>query len=280
MTTRRDLLLGLGAAALSTALPRPSSAAVPRRHGLMVGVQLYTLRAEMRRDPEGTLTRIAQLGFADVEWWGNFGRSPAQLRALLDGHRLRTTAAHIDPADLAPDRLGALLETAQAMGHEQLIVAWTPPAERTVDGWKRLAARLTEAGRVGAQVGISTGYHNHDFEFADLEGQTALSILLEESDPRFVSFELDCFWAFKAGQDPLEMLRRHAPRITRLHLKDSSGPPEHRQRDVGAGVIDWAALLALGTSVGVHHGYVEHDEPADAWATVSAGRGYLRSLGY
>ncbi len=280
MTTRRDLLLGLGAAALSTALPRPAHALPTRRDGLTVGVQLYTLRAEMRRDPEGTIARIAALGFADIEWWGTFGRTPAQLRALLEAHGLRSTAAHVDPADLAPDRLGALLEAAQTMGHEQLIVAWTPPTQRGVDDWARLAARLSAAGRAAASVGIGTGYHNHDFEFADLDGRSAWEILVAESDPAVVQFELDCFWAFKAGQDPLAMLRRHAPRITRLHLKDSSGAPAHRQLDVGAGVIDWPALLALAIRVGARHGYVEHDEPADAWTSVSAGRGYLRSLGY
>jgi sugar phosphate isomerase/epimerase len=95
-----------------------------------------------------------------------------------------------------------------------------------------------------------------------------------------VHLELDCFWAFKAGLDPLALLRRHAPRIGRLHLKDSTNAPEFKQMDVGAGVIDWAALLPLAESVGARYGYVEHDEPADPWATVTAGRSYLRSLGY
>jgi len=94
-----------------------------------------------------------------------------------------------------------------------------------------------------------------------------------------VDFELDCFWAFKAGKDPVALLRRHANRITMLHLKDSAGGPAHEQRDVGAGVMDWRAVLAAARAGRVTNVYVEHDNPADAWATAAAGRAHLRTLG-
>lgn len=280
MTTRRALIHSAVVAAQAMALPRALWSAAPRRALDGIGVQLYLLRAEMRRNPEATIARIATLGFSDVEWWGNWQRTPAELRGLLDAHGLKSTAAHIDPAELAPDRLPALLERAQVMGHDTLIVAWTPPAQRTREGWEQLARRLTDAGRAGARVGIKTGYHNHDFEFTDLGGRTAWEILVGETDPAVVTLELDCFWAFKAGRDPLAMIERFAGRITHLHLKDSSGAPAHEQRDVGAGVIDWRALLSRAVERGVRHAYVEHDEPADAWASASAGRAYLGSLGY
>jgi len=282
MTSRRDALRALGAAASLALVPRGLSALAPtpRRALNGIGVQLYMLRSEMRRDPEATIRRIATLGFNDIEWWGNWSRTPVALRGLLDANGLTSTAAHIDPSELAPERLPALLERAGTMGHNTLIVAWTPPAERTADGWMRLARRLNEAGRAGARVGIRTGYHNHDFEFADVGGRSAWDILVGETDPAVVTLELDCFWAFKAGQDPIAMIDRHAGRITHLHLKDSSGAPEHGQRDVGAGVIDWRMLLDRAAERGVTRAYVEHDEPADAWATAAAGRAYLRSIGY
>jgi sugar phosphate isomerase/epimerase len=283
MTGRRDVIRTLAAvAAQALVAPRVLSALTPSTRAQLahVGVQLYLLRGEMRRNPEATIARIATLGYTDVEWWGTWDRTPAQLRGLLDASGLKSTAAHVDPAELSPDRLPALLERAHTMGHRTLIVAWTPPAERTREGWMRLARRLTDAGGLGARVGIKTGYHNHDFEFTDLGGRTAWDILVGETDPAFVTLELDCFWAFKAGQNPVEMIERHAGRITHLHLKDSSGAPEHVQRDVGAGVIDWRMLLERAVARGVTHAYVEHDEPADAWATASAGRAYLRSIGY
>jgi sugar phosphate isomerase/epimerase len=281
MTTRRDLLRTIGfAAAQAALLPRALHAFAPQRTLDGIGVQLYLLRAEMRQNPEATIARIATLGFSDVEWWGTWERTPAQLRGLLDAHGLTSTAAHIDPAELAPEKLPALLERAETMGQNTLIVAWTPPAERTRDGWMRLAQRLNEAGRAGARVGIKTGYHNHDFEFTSEGGRTPWEILVGETDPAFVTLELDCFWAFKAGQDPIAMIERHAGRITHLHLKDSSGAPAHEQKDVGAGVIDWRRLLERAVERGVKHAYVEHDSPTDAWGSASAGRAYLRSIGY
>lgn len=296
-TTRRDLLRTLGAASLSAAvvgvLPRalrgatrglpfdaPFGSASESRALAGLGVQLYTLRAEMRRAPDATIARIATLGFDEIEWWGDWDRSPAQLRALLDRHGLRAPAAHIDPRDLQPSRLSALLDKAQLMGHRTLIVAWTPPNQRSADDFKRLGALLSEAGRTAARVGIRTGYHNHDFEFAADGDRTLLDTFLAESDPAVVDLELDCFWAYKVGQDPVALLRQHSARITHLHVKDSSGPPRHRQVDVGAGTLDWKEILDTGIAGRVRHAYVEHDEPADAWATVSAGLGHLRSLGY
>ena len=286
MTSRRDLLLALGAFGAfgaQAALPRALGASFaerPRDPLNGVGIQLYMVRQEMRRDPEATIARIAMLGFSEVEWWGAWDRTPVQLRALLDRHGLRSPAAHIDPRDLTRERLPALLETAQVMGHESLLVAWTPPTQRSADDWKRLAALLSEAGRTASRVGIRTGYHNHDFEFADLGGRTALEILLDESDPAFVSLEVDCFWALKAGQDPRALIERHAARVTHLHLKDSSGAPAHRQLDVGSGVIEWKALLESAVARKVQHVYVEHDEPADAWMSATASLGHLRTLGY
>lgn len=272
----------LAGAAVGAALPRAlfAAGASGRRTLDGIGIQLYTLRAEMRRDPEATIARIATLGFRDVEWWGDWGRTPAQLRGLLDRHGLRSPAAHIDPRDLAPDRLPALLERAEAMGHRTLIVAWTPPNQRGADDVKRLGALLSAAGRSAARAGIRTGYHNHDFEFTRLGDRTLLDLLLDASDPAVVDLELDCYWAFKAGHDPLAMLRRHPDRIALLHLKDSAGPPTHRMVDVGAGVIDWRAVLDEATARRVRHVFVEHDEPADAWASASAGLGHLRALGY
>ncbi len=292
VTSRKEFLLALGATACTSAIATSAFAAPAATPGTRVherrraplsgvGVQLYMLRAAMRADPEGTIRRIAELGYREIEWWGNWGRTPTQLRALLDQHGLRSPSAHIDPKDLAPDRLPALLDAATTMGHRTVLVAWTAPEQRkSPDDWKRLGALLSEAGRTAARMGIRTGYHNHDFEFARLGDRTALEILMAESDPGVVDIELDCFWAFKAGRDPLELLRQHGDRITMLHLKDSSGAPAHEQRDIGAGVIAWRPLLAAAVAQRVTNVFVERDDPPDAWASARAGRDHLRTLGY
>jgi sugar phosphate isomerase/epimerase len=280
MTTRRDLLRALGAAAVGSALPAAVRAQPSRRALEGMGVQLYTLRADMRRDPEGTLARIAGIGFDEIEWWGEFGRTPQQLRALLDQHGLRAPAWHVPVEALGPERLPRTIETAQVMGHRHLIVAWTAPDQRSAEGFQRLGNLLSEAGRLAAPAGIRTGYHNHDFEFAPVSDGTLFDLLVAGTDATYVDIELDCYWAFKAGHDPIALLRTLGDRITHLHLKDSAGPPGHRQMDVGAGVIDWRTLLREAVARRVRHAFVEHDEPADAWATASAGLRYLRSIGY
>lgn len=296
MSTRRDFLLATGAFALGPGLatrmtqafdpaappaPRPSADAAAGTAALQgVGVQLYMLRNQMRQDPERTLARIAELGFTEIEWWGEWGRTPAQLRAALQANGLRAPSAHYGLDALQPDRIGRTLETAAAMGHGTLIVASTNAAENgTLDAWKRTAGIISDAGRAGRSAGIRTSYHNHDYEFQPLAGSDRVEIFLAETDAAVVDFELDCYWAFKAGKDPVALLRRHASRITMLHLKDSAGGPAHEQRDVGAGVMDWRAILTAARAGRVTNVYVEHDNPADAWATAAAGRAHLRTLG-
>jgi sugar phosphate isomerase/epimerase len=289
MTTRRDFLLALGASALVPSLSSAAGCAAPRDEtdstGPLplagVGVQLYMLRAQMRADPEGTLARIAQLGYTEIEWWGNWGRTPKQLRATLDANKLTSPAAHIDPKDLSPERLPALLETTTTMGQKSVLVAWTPPEQRrTADDWKRVAETLNVAGASAGAVGIRTGYHNHDFEFQRFGDRSGFEILLDETDANLVDIELDCFWAFKAGFQPLALLNAHKGRIKYLHLKDSAGEPDHRQRDIGAGVIQWKPILDTALANRVTNVFVEQDDPADPWASAVAGRAYMTSLGY
>lgn len=287
MQTRRDFLLALGATALAPTLSQAAAACAPYngpagvRQITGIGVQMYMLRTQMKADPEGTLARVAELGYNEIEWWGDWGRTPQQYRAALDANKLRSPAMHIDARELAKEKLGATLERAATMGHRSLLVAWTPPdLRKDADGWKRVAETLNEAGAAGNAAGIRTGYHNHDFEFARYGDRTGFEILIGETDPRYVDIELDCYWALKAGYAPLVVLRQQKDRVTYLHLKDSAGPPSHAQRDIGNGVIDWKPLLAYAASQRVTSVFVEQDDPADAWASARAGREHLRTLGY
>ncbi len=281
MISRRSLVAGAAAAAWTHLAAR---AAWARETGgaPAIGIQLYMIREAFRADPAGTLRRVKQLGFDEIEWWNwASDRPPSELRAMLDGEGLRSPSAHVDPADLAPAALEATLERAGRMGHRWLLVAWTPPEQRrTVADWQRLAALLSTAGARGAAMGIRTGYHNHDFDFARLGDTTPFDLLVRETDPRVVDFEVDCYWAHIMGRDPQALIRQLGARVRLLHLKDSGPSPADEMRDVGAGTIPWASLLRTAGDAGVRHAYVEHDRPANAWDSARTSRAYLRTLGY
>ena len=253
-----------------------SGAAASTRHP--VGLQLYTVREAMRRDLAGTLQAVAAIGYREVEFAGYFDHPAADVRALLDRHGLRAPAAHV-PWERTGDDWPAALAEAKAVGHEWVVVPWLPEdARRTLDDWRRTAERLNRAAATARDAGLRLGYHNHDFEFATTGGQLPYDVLLAETDPALVSFELDLYWIVRAGQDPLAYLSRHANRFRLVHVKDSAGPPDHRMTEVGAGVIDFARILPAAERAGVTHFFVEHDQPADPMASVRASYAALARL--
>src|SRR5712691_8081788 len=165
------------------------------------------------------------------------------------------------------------------IGHRYLVLAWIPAEERhTLDDYKRWAERLNRAGTEAKAAGLQFAYHNHDFEFAPLEGKLPYDALLAETDPKLVQLEVDLYWITKGGQDPLAYFARWPGRFPMVHVKDSAGPPDHRIVEVGAGKIDFKKIFAQSDQAGIKHYFVEHDEPADAFASIRASCEYLKRL--
>lgn len=244
-----------------------------------IGLQLYTVRSLLERDFEGTLAAIADIGYAEVEFAGYFGRTPAQVRAILDRLGLTAPSTHV-PIDQLGDAWPRTLEASRVMGHRYVTIPWIAPAERgSLDAWRRLADRFNEAGRAARDAGLRFAYHNHDFEFRPVEGQLPFDVLLERTDPALVAFELDLYWIVRAGRDPLAYLAEHRGRFPLFHVKDSAGPPEHRMVDVGAGTIDFATILTRAREAGGEHYFVEHDDPPDPLGSVRASHAALAALG-
>lgn len=265
----------LGAAALGTAAGcRPGEA--DRRRALgPLGAQLYTVRAELERDFDGTLRQVRGIGYEEVEFAGYFGRSPRQVRDALARHGLAAPAAHTGLEEMESD-WSRTLAAASEIGHGFLVLPWIDAARRrTLDDWRRLAALLSGAGEAARAAGIRVAYHNHDYEFAAIDGTVPIDLLLAETEPDLVAFELDVYWMAKAGRDPVEWLASRPARVELLHLKDTAGPPDHAMVDVGAGVTGWARLLAAAKAAGVRHMFVEHDEPADALASLRSSYAWL-----
>ncbi len=283
--SRRSALRWLSAAAVGAiTLPRAVQALERLGQGAgavarpPVGLQLYTVRALMGRDVPGTLAAVAAAGVREVEFAGYFDREPSALRALLTQHGLSAPAAHVSmPAEDAG--WTPMFDAAEALGHRWLVIPWVGNDVRaSLDGWRRFADRLNEAGRLAAARGLRMGYHNHDFEFAVTEGQVAYDVFVARLDPALVDLELDVYWTVKAGHDPKALFARYPGRFPLWHLKDAGPAPERTMVDVGAGTIDFAGLFAVGDQAGLRHGFIEHDNPKDPLASVQASAAALQRL--
>lgn len=278
MTSRRDFLASVAAAAALSALPRALRAASPSATIDRIGLQLYTLRSEMRKSVETTLERVAAIGYKEVEFAGYFDRDPTALRATLDRLGLTAPACHVGLTDVET-RFDATAAAARTLGHQWTIVASVPGKDMaSVASIKALAARFNDIGRRARDAGLRYGYHNHNSEFRAVEGSVPLDILLSETDPALVDFELDIYWATQAGADPLAYFAKYPGRFKLVHVKDSAGAPAHEMRDVGAGSINWKAIFAKHRQAGIEHYIVEHDQPGDPYASVTASYSYLHTL--
>lgn len=276
---RRRFLSTLGAA--TAVFPTTASAMRRRLAGLRmdrVGLQLYTLREAMATSVERTLHDVARIGYREVEFAGYFDRPPRAIKQLLDRNGLKSPAAHTDLATMKTTWYQTL-NAASEMDQKWLVVAWLGESDRnSIDALKRTAETLNRAAEDAKTFKIRVAYHNHDFEFAEVEGRRPYDVLLEETDPALVDFEMDLYWITKAGADPLAYIAQWPGRFPLVHVKDAGPAPGYEMRDVGRGTIDFAALFAAREQAGMKHYFVEHDNPADPMASVRASYRYLKSL--
>lgn len=282
---RREALKRLGALAAVPLVGGPAcqpdrARASDRRAGSNplgpLGLQLYTLRSEMEKDVAATLDRVAEIGYREVEFAGYFGHAPAEIRGFLEAAGLRAPAAHVGP-ELVEEAWPETLEAALEAGHEYVVVPSVPASMRgSLDAWRRTAERFTRAAEEARAAGLRFAYHNHDFEFRELEGRIPMDVFLETADPDLVEMELDLFWIVHGGGDPLAFIERWAGRIPLVHVKDRT--PDGRMVDVGAGAIDWAAIFRRRERAGIRHYFVEHDDPDGPFRSVTASYRYLRDL--
>ena len=273
---RREMLRWSAGAALTAAFPFPRCAG--GRTLERIGLQLYTVRAEMARDVEGTLARVAAIGYREVEFAGYFDRTPTAVKAALASAGLDAPASHV-PYETLANGWEEVLANAAVIGHSDVLVAWIPREARPdLDGWRRVAETFNRAGERARAAGLRFGYHNHDYEFAPVEGQVPYDVLLAATDPALVTFEMDLYWTVKGGRDPLAYFASYPGRFPYVHVKDSGGPPDHRMVDLGRGTIDFAAIFARSARAGIRHYFVEHDEPRDPFAFCRDGYTYMQNL--
>lgn len=291
------------------------TAALPLRYG----VQLFTLASMAAHDLDATLKLVADSGYKEVEFFGPyvfstaesiafwaplaaqmgisrnayFGMTPHEVKARLDHYGLTAPSAHLD-FPTARERIEAMAEAAQVLGHRYVVIpsARSEPLE-TLDDYRRLAHELNAIGRRAATFGVQFGYHNHGYEQALIEGRIPLEVLLEETDPALVTFELDLFWMIAGGGDPIAFLQSYPGRFALMHIKDMSShvrfagrgqtPQEWMElfplmRDAGAGVLDLASFVSAGYQSGVQHFMLERDLATDPQQTLQTSYRSLSSI--
>ncbi|HKG14457.1 MAG TPA: sugar phosphate isomerase/epimerase [Pyrinomonadaceae bacterium] len=276
---RRSFVKRLALGAAGAACLTEPGAAYAKKKLSKIGVQLYTVRRELEADFEGTLAKVASLGYREVEFAGYYGRTPAEVKAILARNGLAAPSAHFQSV-VSSGGVREAVEAAGVVGHSYLVYAWLPPEERkSLDDYKRLAERLNRAGEECRRAGIQFGYHNHDFEFAPMEGRIPYDLILEGTDARLVKMELDLYWITKGGQSPLAYFRKHPGRFPLVHVKDMDGTPKRYFTEVGRGTIDFGEIFAASKQAGIKHYFVEQDEtPASPFESIRTSIDYLKRL--
>ncbi len=250
------LILSISAGAIAApSMATPSIVASTKPQ--LNGVQLYTLRNQMQESVDTTLTKVADAGYQTVEFAGFFGRSAGEVRLLLEHNGLAAPASHFPLEQMEAD-FASVISDAKALGSQYVVLAWLDPDRRSADDYRALVQNLNDWGRQCREAGLRLAYHNHDFEFERTDGFIPYQLLLDNTDPALVFFEMDIYWMHKAGQDPLAYFERYPGRFPLWHLKDAMS--EGAMADVGRGVIDFPGLLKHAKKAGLEYGFIERDD--------------------
>lgn len=280
IANRRQLLAG-GAAAATLAALGPLAGRASAARLSAIGIQLYTVRELFQPDPAGTLEKLARIGYKEVEYGGGgYEQMDAtMLRKAMDKFGLRAPSLHVG-YDTLRQNLDATVARAKTLGSDMVICPFMTEEHRSATAWSAAVVEMNRIGERLKKVGLGFAYHNHDFEFTvKPDGVSLYDRLIKERDPALVKFEIDLFWAIKAGQDPKALIRRLAGHIYSYHVKDMK--PDGNMTSVGLGKIDFADIFALNGVAGVKHFFVENDEsPAPYIPDVTTSFQTLRKLSF
>ncbi|GAA3482574.1 sugar phosphate isomerase/epimerase [Streptomyces yanii] len=282
--TRRAFLgTALGVAAAAGVGTAPAAATESGRSRPIppsgIGMHLYTMRTPLATDFRGTLERLAEIGYATVGVSGRHGNSAADIRRMLDETRLKAVLEHVAYDIVKGAGLPQALEDVHTLGGKWIVVPSLPGSLHSPAGYREAAREFNKAGLAARESGLKLLYHNHGTDHQVVNGVSLYDILLAETDPELVGFELDLYWAANGGASaPGEMFVRHPRRFPALHVKDMA--PNGSFADVGSGVLDFPAMFDTARRGGVKQWLVEHDSPADPFASALASYTYLSRLRY
>jgi sugar phosphate isomerase/epimerase len=272
----KRLLLPL-ALTLFTAVSQAADAGAGSFKGT-AGLQLYSLRDQFKQDVVGTLDKVKAFGFTEVETAGTYGMEVEKFAALLKERGLKPVSGHFG-YELMQKDLPAVIRDAKTLGVKYVACAWIPHdignfGEENV---RKAAADFNSWGEAFKKEGITFAYHAHGYEFRSIKeggSETLFDLMMQETKPEFVSFEMDVFWVMHPGKDPAELLKKYPNRWKLMHLKDirkgartgifTGKAPLTDDVALGAGMVDWPAVLRAAAEVGVEHYFIEDESPTVA----------------
>ncbi len=238
-----------------------------------IGLQLYSLRADFKKDVPGTMAKVASFGIKNVELASTYDMPPDKFLALLDANGLKAISGHF-PYDRYRTNAEAVAHEAKALGLKYAGCAWIPHTDEFDEQEARAAAKVfNEAGKVLAEHGIKFFYHTHGYEFQPHKDGTLFDLLMAETDPKFVRYQMDVFWIVHPGHDPVKLLNKYGSRFELMHLKDMKPGTKHdltgksdvnNDVQLGTGVMDWPAILTAAKKAGVKWYFIEDESDASA----------------
>lgn len=285
MTTRRTFIKQAGLAAAGTLILPSYACSAPAKK---IGLQLYSLRVELPKDVRGVIAKVAEAGYKEVEPFGYsltgkfWGLDPKAFKNLLADHSLTAPSAHYGMdkfiADSNQDDLKSYIEAANILGSEYIVVPYlTDNFRKSLDDYKRIAAKLNEASAICKAGGLKLAYHNHNFEFEKFGDTTGYDVLLKETDPKAVQFELDLYWVVRSGNDPVKLFEANPGRFPMWHVKDMDKADNKINTEVGSGMIDFKSIYKQAKLAGLKHLIVEQENfSLDPFVSIKQSADYIK----
>ena len=236
-----------------------------------IGLQLYTLREDIAKDVKGVIKIVAAAGYKEVETFGLsreqqfFGLSVKAFGQLLKDNGLTSPSGHYLPAEMLfengnGDDVKKLCDVGHTLGHQYIVIPHLEERRRkTIDQYKSLAERMNKAGEICKKANLQLAYHNHDFEFLEIDGQHGYDILMNNTDKKLLKLELDLYWVIRAGLDPVDLFKKQPGRFPMVHIKDMDKVDKTKNTEVGNGTINFKKILSNASLAGIKHYYVEDE---------------------
>ncbi|MCD4695852.1 MAG: TIM barrel protein [Bacteroidales bacterium] len=280
MITRRNFVKGIAATGAMSLLPNDHLFALPREK--TIGIQLYTIRDLVKNDFNGSMQKLAEIGFNTIETAGYserkfYGFVPGEFNTVVKDFGLEPISSH---SYLTPDNIGQTIEDTVGAGMKYLVQPYIPgDIRKTMDDWKKIADDLNLMGEKCKKAGITLGYHNHAFEFEKIEEQLPYDLLLDSTESDLVTFQLDTYWMVYGGYNPVQYFKKYRGRFKLWHVKDMADTEKRESTEIGNGILDFPEIFEMRKKAGMEYYFLEQEDfTMDPWNSLTISINYLKFL--